>query len=186
MEFNNRATHGASITDLYIEAAKCNEVKHGSDPNNLNCRIRGRHSLCFEGAPQQFELRIIHLIVATQLMSCMLFFLPLEDPRQFFTLTRSKLHMKLLQLKPGKALLNQAHPVCRDWDPELLGGGIRRMFAAGLLLLPRTGRWRSGGRRRPRAGRPRYHPTRRAAQHSRPSQGQATGQAGQPLPDLKK
>jgi hypothetical protein len=37
----------------------------------------------------------------------------------------------LLQLQPGKALLNQAHPVCREWDDPDLGGGIKRIFAAG-------------------------------------------------------
>jgi hypothetical protein len=36
----------------------------------------------------------------------------------------------MLQLKPGEALLNHDHPVCRDWDPEL-NKGVRRIFAAG-------------------------------------------------------
>jgi hypothetical protein len=40
MEFNESATHGASITDLYIEAAKLNEVRHGSDPKILEARLQ--------------------------------------------------------------------------------------------------------------------------------------------------
>jgi hypothetical protein len=35
----------------------------------------------------------------------------------------------LLQLQPGKALLNQAHLVCRGWDPDL-DGSIKRILAA--------------------------------------------------------
>jgi ubiquitin len=36
----------------------------------------------------------------------------------------------LLQLQTGEALLNQTHPGCKDWEPDV-GGGIKRIFAAG-------------------------------------------------------
>jgi hypothetical protein len=36
----------------------------------------------------------------------------------------------LLQLQTGETLLNQNHPVCKDWEPDF-GGGIKRIFAAG-------------------------------------------------------
>jgi hypothetical protein len=40
MEFNDSTTHGESITDLYIEAAKLNKVRHCSDPKILEARLQ--------------------------------------------------------------------------------------------------------------------------------------------------
>jgi hypothetical protein len=40
MYFNDSATNGASITELFIEAVKSNEVRHCSDPENLAARLQ--------------------------------------------------------------------------------------------------------------------------------------------------
>jgi hypothetical protein len=40
MEVNDSTTHEASITDLYIEAAKLNEVRHSSNLKILEARLQ--------------------------------------------------------------------------------------------------------------------------------------------------
>ena len=40
MYFNDSATNGASITELYREAVKSNEVSHCSDPDRLAARLQ--------------------------------------------------------------------------------------------------------------------------------------------------
>jgi hypothetical protein len=40
MEVNDSTTHGSSITDLYIEAAKLSEVRQGSNLKILEARLQ--------------------------------------------------------------------------------------------------------------------------------------------------
>jgi hypothetical protein len=88
MEFNESATHVASITDLYLEAAKRNKVSHCRGPRKLEARLQAMplHLLRFDGAPQHFEPSITPLIATMHLRSCTLHYLALED--HLLTLTR--------------------------------------------------------------------------------------------------
>jgi hypothetical protein len=97
MEFNDRATHGASITDLYILAPKLNKVRHCSDPKILEARLQDSPT-AFTVLSGSFNavLTVFHMpdhYNAADVIY-MLCFLPLEDPRQLLTLTRSKLRIK--------------------------------------------------------------------------------------------
>jgi hypothetical protein len=132
MEFNDSATHGASITDLYIEAAKSNEVRHGRDPKVLEARLpdsptaftafRGSFTAVltqYHGTNRYRAADAMHAIFSTP-----------RGAKTAFHPDKIEAAHEMLQLKRGEALLDQNHPVCLDWDPEL-GGGIRRIFAAG-------------------------------------------------------
>ena len=136
MEFNDRATHGASITDLYILAPKLNKVRHCSDPKILEARLqesptaftvlRGSFTAVLTAyhPPNRYNaVDVMHAV----------FFTPRGSKTALHPDKIEAAHEMLL-LKPGEALLNHAHPVCRDWEPEL-NGGIRRIFAAGRSLV---------------------------------------------------
>jgi hypothetical protein len=131
MEFNESATHGANITDLWIAAAKCNEKRLGRDPDLFIDKLLADEStfLALRGsftgllssyhpAARHVTAEIVHAVFST--------------PRGSKVDNSDKIDAvhEMLQLKQGKALLDQDHPVCTDWDREL-DGGIRRIFAAG-------------------------------------------------------
>ena len=131
MEFNDSATHGASITDLYMEAAKSNEARHCRNPNTLVARLQAAQTAftVFRGA---FTALLTTYSTSNRYAVGELLHALLSSPRRStttFQFDKVDAVHEMLQLKRGEALLDQAHPVCRDWDPEL-GGGIKRLFAA--------------------------------------------------------
>jgi hypothetical protein len=132
MEFNDSTTHGASITDLYIEAAKLNEVRHGQDPKILEARLQDSQT-AFTVLRRSFTAVLTAYHQPNSYNAADVMHAVFSTPRGSKTaLHPGKIEAahEMLQLKPGEALLNHAHPICRDCEPEL-NGGIRRIFAAG-------------------------------------------------------
>ena len=131
MEFNDSSRHGASITDLYIEAAKSNETRNGNDPTMLVARVQAAPTAftVYRGA---FTALLTTYSTSNRYVVGDVLHALLSSPRgstTTFQFDKVEAVHEMLQLKRGEALLDQAHPVCRDWDPEL-GGGIKRLFAA--------------------------------------------------------
>ena len=131
MSFQENSAHGTSLTMLYIEAAKQNEVQHGRDPKNLVER--------FDTCPIQFTLlrasfssllvtycstnRHHAAVVMHAVFSCYRGESTPVDGEKL-----DAIH-EMLQLQPRGTLLDQEHPVCKDWEPEP-NGGIKRIFCA--------------------------------------------------------
>jgi len=117
--------------DLWLAAAKSNEVANGRDPSIIVAKlqesertfIRRRSALtalftAYYPNYRHSTADVMHAVFST--------------PRGSKVDNSDKIDAvhEMLQLKQGKALLDQDHPVCTDWDREL-DGGIRRIFAAG-------------------------------------------------------
>ena len=131
MSFQDNSTNGSSVTLLYVEAAKQNEAKNGRDPKKLKER--------FDACPIQFtslrgsfssiliQYSSTNRYAAAEVMHAV-FSCPRGNPTPVDADKIDAIH-EMLQLQPRQAFLDQAHPVCKDWDPEP-GGGIKRIFVA--------------------------------------------------------
>jgi hypothetical protein len=135
MEFNDSAAHGLSITDLWLAAAKSNEVANGRDPSIFVAKLqesertfiqrRGALTALLTAYYPNYRhstADVMHAVFSTP-----------RGSKVDNSVKIDAVH-EMLQLKQGEALLNQAHPVCTDWEPEL-SGGIRRIFAAGKKTM---------------------------------------------------
>jgi len=131
MSFQDSSTNGTSITMLYIEAAKQNEAQHGRDPKKLverfeTCPIqftffRGNFSSLltqYSSTNRHHAAQVMHAVFSCYRGQST----PVDDDKL------DAIH-EMLQLQPRQALLDQAHPVCKDWEPEPTGG-IKRIFSA--------------------------------------------------------
>ena len=141
MEFNDSATHGLNITvtDLWIAAAKSNEVRQGRDPNRLMAMLLDSEK-AFTVLRGSFTALLTtyhpnNCYSAADVMHAV--FSSARGSKTAFNHDKIEAVHEMLQLKQGEALLNQGHPVCQDWPPEA-GGGIRRIFAAGPKLKAYT------------------------------------------------
>ena len=134
MQFNEILTHGTRITELYLEAAKINEKNKHRDANSMMRRI----------AENQEGFTVVRVKFSNLLTSYYTNYRSIAGDilHDFFsvpsgasgvrTVPGDKLAAvhKMLNLKHGEALLDQAHPVCQEYTPEP-GGGIRRVFPPG-------------------------------------------------------
>ena len=138
MDFNDSAAHGLSITDLWLAAVKSNALRNSKDPSILVAKLqesertfislRGAFTalLCaYHPVYRHCTADVMHGVFST--------------PRGSKVENADKIDAvhEMLQLKQGEALLDQAHPVCTDWEVEL-DGGIRRIFAAGRKKMSYT------------------------------------------------
>ena len=134
MHFNDSATNGQNITELWMAAAKRNEVRNGRDPEILMAKLLASEKTFTVTALRGSFTSLLtsysppYRYVAAEVMHAV-FSTPRGSKTAFDSGKIDAVH-SMLQLKQGEALLDQAHPVCKDWSPAL-DGGIRRIFAAG-------------------------------------------------------
>ena len=133
MDFHDSATNGSNITDLWIAAAKSNEVRKGSDPSILEAKVLdARSEKAFTALRGSFTALLTAYHPPYRHSAAEIMHAVFSTPRGCKSDQFEKIDAvhEMLQLKQGETLLDQVHPVCADWDPEP-GGGIRRIFAAG-------------------------------------------------------
>ena len=130
MQFHD-SSNSTATTELQIAAAKHNEKAKGRDENRLMRMI----------ADYPNEFVVVRSLFSGLLTSYATTFrsLAADILHDFFSTPRGGLgpsavmHDKLdavhemLGLQRGQALLDTAHPLCREYPPDA-GGGIRRMF----------------------------------------------------------
>ena len=133
MEFNDSATHGVNITDLWLAAVKSNEVRNGRDPSRLVGKLLDSDSeRVFTALRGSFTALLTQYHSANRYNAAEVMHEVFSSPRGSKSAQFDKIDAvhEMLQLQQDTALLDQTHPVCTDWDP-VIGGGIRRIFAAG-------------------------------------------------------
>jgi len=131
MHFHDILANGPAITELHIAAAKFNEKMKNRDEKKLMRRI----------AEKPNGYTVIRVKFSTLLTSYYTTYrgIAADILHDIFSVPRggsgpaSVMHDKLdavhamLGLQHGQALLDTAHPVCREYPPDA-GGGIKRMF----------------------------------------------------------
>ena len=136
MQFDEILTHGTRITELYVEAAKINEKNKHRDANSMMRRI-AENQEGFTVVRVKFSNLLTSYYTTYRSIACDIlrdcFSVP-SGASGVKTVPGDKLAAvhKMLNLKHGEALLDQAHPVCQEYTPEP-GGGIRRVFPPGEI-----------------------------------------------------
>ena len=137
MHFNSNTTNGKSITELYIAAAKRNEILNKRDPAVLMRSVEAnQHAfICdrgtftnllthYHGSYRCIVVGILHYIFSTPRSG------PGGVPAGSGYVNSVKLDAihEMLQLPAGSAVLDtNHHPVCLEYE-EAPGKGIRPMF----------------------------------------------------------
>jgi hypothetical protein len=130
MSFQDNASNGASITELYIAAAKYNEKTKGLSEELIMQRItenpqrftsvRAKFSsllISYHTSSRSYVADILHSIFST----------PRGASSTVVPADKLSAIHEMLKLQHGQALLDTTHPVCKEYDPEP-GGGIKRLF----------------------------------------------------------
>ena len=133
MHFQDSASHGQSITSLFIGAAKHNEeLKAGGNPRMIQKMIESS-PVAFTTYRTKFSAILIQYHATGRAIAAEILHAVFSMPRgAASTVDAEKLNAihDMLNLRQGEALLDQRHPVCKDWDAEP-GGLIKRIFVAG-------------------------------------------------------
>ena len=145
MHFNSNTTNGKSITELYIAAAKRNEILNKRDPAVMMRSVEAnQHAfICdrgtftnllthYHGSYRCIVAGILHDIFSTPRSG------QAGVPAGSGHVNPVKLEAihEMLGLPAGSAVLDTNHPVCREYE-EAPGKGIRPMFP-GAGSAPRS------------------------------------------------
>ena len=133
MYFQDSASNGQSITSLFIGAAKRNEeLKAGGKPAMIQTMMESS-PVAFTTFRTKFSAILVQYHGTGRAIAAEILHDVFSMPRgASSTVDAEKLNAihDMLNLQPGEALLDQGHPVCKDWEPEP-GGLIKRIFVAG-------------------------------------------------------
>ena len=129
--FQENEAHADSLTELFIAAAKQNEVEKGRDPEALARTIKASPA-GFTQVRAKFTSILSAYHTAARLTAAEILHDVFSTPRGASapaTVPADKLEAihVMLGLNVGQALLDTSHPVCLEYAPEQ-GGGIRRLF----------------------------------------------------------
>ena len=132
MAFQDNTRHGASITELYIAAAKLNEQRKGRSEDSLMQKFAENRD-GFQIARSKFGNALVSYHTSARVHTAEILHAVFSTPRGVTAtpVQADKLDAihEMLQLQIGQALLDTTHPVCKEYD-AWPGGGIRRMFPA--------------------------------------------------------
>jgi len=132
MHFQDNTRNGPGITELYVAAAQYNEKLKGGDEAAMMRRfgenqdgfvcVRAKLSnllVSYHTSARHFAAAILHECFSTHRTSA--------SPEQAVRPDKLDAIHDMLGLQPGQALLDQNHPVCLEYPPEV-GNAIKRVF----------------------------------------------------------
>lgn len=132
MHFADNSKNGVSISKLYVAAARYNERLNNRDEKLLDLKFRV-NPLGFEDVRGKFTNMLTTYHTTARTFAADILHACFSTPRGAASgVSAHKLDAihALLGLQHGQALLDQSHPVCLEYAPEV-GGGIKRVFPLG-------------------------------------------------------